>query len=129
MFQSVTIVGSAGADALLRYTPSGTAVASFSVAANRQYKGADGQQVKETVWLKVATFGKLGEICGQYVKKGNTVLVVGRLSADPATGGPKVFQKKDGSWGASYEIIADTVRFLSSHKSQDESKEEDTPEF
>ncbi len=61
-----------------------------------------------------SAWGKTGEICNQYLKKGSKVLVEGRLTADAATGGPRVWTGQDGSTRASFEVNAQTVRFLSS---------------
>jgi single-strand DNA-binding protein len=97
----------------MRYTPSGQAVTSFSVASNRQYTTGNGEQVKETIWFRVTTWGKQAEVCNQYVKKGMKVLVEGRLTPDKVTGGPRIWQKSDGSSGSSFEVNASTVRFLS----------------
>ncbi len=112
MFHTIIIVGNVGRDPEMRYTPSGQAVTSFSVATSRNYNNQAGQQVKETIWFRVTTWGKQAEICSQYVKKGLKVLVEGRLTPDLATGGPKVFTRQDGTTGASYEVSASTVRFL-----------------
>ena len=114
MYQSLTIVGNVGRDPEMRYTPSGQAVTSFSVATNRQYTANSGEAVKETIWFRVTTWGKQAETCNKFVKKGMKVLVEGRITGDPATGGPKVFKKQDGSFGSSFEVSANTVRFLSS---------------
>jgi single-strand DNA-binding protein len=114
MFHTIIIVGNVGKDPEMRYTPSGQAVTSFSVATNRQYTTGGGEQVKETVWFRVTTWGKQAEICNQYLKKGSKVLIEGRLTPDKATGGPRIWNKQDGSTGASFEVTAGTVRFLSS---------------
>ncbi len=114
MYHNLIIVGNLGRDPEMRYTPSGQPVTSFSVATNRQYTNNNGQQVKETIWFRVTAWGKQAEVCDQYLKKGSKVLVEGRLVADPNTGGPKTYQKQDGSAGASFEVTASTVRFLSS---------------
>jgi len=114
MYQSITIVGNLGRDPEMRFAPSGQAVTNMSVAVNRKYTGSDGQQVKETVWFRVSAWGKSAEACNTYLQKGSLVLVNGRLTADPATGGPKVFTKQDGTSSASFEISANTVQFLSS---------------
>ena len=114
MYQSITIVGNVGKEPEMRYTPSGQAVTSFSVATNRQYTANNGEKVKETTWFRVSAWGKQAEICNQYVHKGSKVLVEGRLTVDPATGGPRIWSKQDGTAGASFEITANTVRFLSS---------------
>jgi single-strand DNA-binding protein len=114
MYQSLTIAGNVGKDPEMRYTPSGQAVTSFTVATNRQYTGSNGEQVKETIWFRVSAWGKMAETCNQYVKKGMKVLVEGRLTADKNTGGPRIWTRQDGTAGASFEVTANTVRFLSS---------------
>ncbi len=114
MFHQIIIVGNVGRDAEMRYTPSGQAITSFSVATSREYKDASGESVKETIWFRVSTWGKTAEICNQYVKKGSKVLVEGRLTPDKSTGGPRVWTKQDGTAQASFEVTANTVRFLSS---------------
>ena len=112
MYHTLIIVGNVGKDPEMRYTPSGQAVTSFSVGTNRQYTTSNGEQVKETIWFRVTTWGKQAEICNQYIKKGMKVLVDGRLTPDKATGGPRVWTKQDGSSGSSFEVTASTVRFL-----------------
>lgn len=114
MYHTIIIVGNVGRDPEMRYTPSGQAVTSFSVATNREYTTGNGEKVKETIWFRITTWGKQAEVCNQYVKKGMKVLVDGRLTPDKATGGPRVWQKNDGSPAASFEVTAGTVRFLSS---------------
>ncbi len=114
MFHTIIIVGNLGRDPEMRYTPSGQAVTSFSVASSRQYNNQQGQQVKETIWFRISAWGKQAEICSQYLKKGSKVLVEGRLTPDLASGGPKTFTRQDGTPGASYDVMAQTVRFLSS---------------
>ena len=113
MYHTIIIVGNVGKDPEMRYTPSGQAVTSFSVATNRQYTSGNGEQVKETIWFRVSTWGKTAEICNQYVKKCSKVLVEGRLTPDKTTGGPRIWSKQDGTAGASFEVTASTVRFLS----------------
>jgi single-strand DNA-binding protein len=114
MYHTVIIVGNVGKDPEMRYTPSGQAVTSFSVATNRQYTASSGEQVKETIWFRISAWGKQAEICNQYLRKGSKVLIEGRLTPDKATGGPRIWTKQDGSAGASFEVTASTVRFLSS---------------
>lgn len=113
MFHTIILAGNLGRDPEMRYTPSGQAVTNFSVATNRQYTDSNGQQVKETIWFRVATWGKLAEICNQYLKQGSKVLVEGRLNPDLNTGGPRIFTRQDGTSGSNFEITAQTVRFLS----------------
>lgn len=113
MFHTIIIVGNLGRDPEMRYTPSGQAVTSFSVASSRQYTSNNGQVVKETIWFRVSAWGKQAEICNQYLKKGSKVLVEGRLTPDPNSGGPRIWNRQDGTPAASYEISSSTVRFLS----------------
>ena len=119
MYHTIIIVGNLGRDPEMRYTPSGQAVTNFSVATNRNYTGSDGQPVKETMWFRISTWGKQAETCNQYLKKGSKVLVEGRLVPDKDTGGPRIWNKQDGSPAASFEITAVTVRFLSSRGDDD----------
>ncbi len=114
MYQQIIIVGNLGKDPEMRYTPSGTPVTSMNIASNRKYTGSDGQVVKETTWFRVSVFGKSAETCAQYLKKGSAVLVEGRLTPDKNSGGPRTYQRQDGTTGATYEVFANTVRFLSS---------------
>jgi len=114
MYQHLTIVGNLGKDAEMRYTPSGTPVTSFSMATNRVYKGADGQQVKEATWFRVSIFGKTAENLTQYLTKGKMVLVEGHLTPDKKTGGPRMWQKQDGTWGASFDVFASNIKLMPS---------------
>jgi len=114
MFQTIIIIGNLGRDPEMRYIPSGQAVTSFSVATNRSYTNSSGQPVKETTWFRVSAWGKQAETCNNFLRKGSKVLVEGRLTPDPATGGPRIWNKQDGSPATSYEITATTVRFLTS---------------
>jgi single-strand DNA-binding protein len=113
MYHTIIIVGNLGRDPEMRYTPSGQAVTNFSIATNRQYTGSNGESIKETIWFRVSAWGKQAEVCNQYLKKGSKVLVEGRLMPDPATGGPRIWNKQDGTPSASFEVTASTIRFLS----------------
>jgi len=113
-FHTTILVGNLGRDPEMRYTPSGQAVTSFSVAVSEAYTSANGEKVKKTIWFRISAWGKQAETCNQFLKKGSKVLVEGRISADPNTGGPKIWTKQDGTVGTSFEITATTVRFLSS---------------
>lgn len=113
MYHTIIIVGNLGRDPEMRFTPGGQQVTNFSVATSRKYTASDGTQVNETIWFRVTTWGKLAETCNNYLKKGRKVLVEGRLNPDPNTGGPRIWEGKDGP-RASYEVTAGTVRFLSS---------------
>ncbi len=120
MFHTIIIVGNLGRDPEMRYTPSGQAVTSFNLATNRSYTNNNGQQVKETVWFRVSAWGKLAETCNNYLKKGSKVLVEGRLQADPNSGGPRTYSRQDGTTGSSFEVVASTIRFLSTRTGDDD---------
>ena len=119
MFHTIIIVGNLGGDPEMRYTPSGQTVTSFSVATNRRYTASNGEAVKETIWFRVSVWGKLAETCNTYLKKGSKALLEGRLNPDKETGGPRTFTRQDGTLGASYEVTAFTVRFLSARGAEE----------
>jgi single-strand DNA-binding protein len=75
----VMIIGQLGRDPEMRYTPSGRPVTSFSVASSRSWVTSDGNRREETEWFNVVTWGGLAEICKQYLRKGLTVYIEGRL--------------------------------------------------
>ena len=120
MYQKLIVAGHLGKDPEMRYAPNGDAVTNLNVATNREYNDKAGQLVKETTWFRVSVWGKQAEACNQYLKKGSSVIVEGRLQGDKTTGGPRIFQRQDGTSGASFEMRADSVRFLSSGQRDDE---------
>ncbi|MPZ14370.1 MAG: single-stranded DNA-binding protein [Chloroflexi bacterium] len=75
------IIGNLGGDPEMRYTPSGRAFTSFNVACNRTYTTADAERREETEWFRVTAWGRLGEVCNQYLNKGRRVYIEGRLSS------------------------------------------------
>jgi single-strand DNA-binding protein len=109
MYQKIIIAGNLGRDPEMRYTPDGKAVTSFSVATSRRYKDKN-----ETTWFRCTVWGNQAETASQYLHQGSKVLVEGRLTPDQTSGSPRVFQRKDGTYGASYEVTVDSFRFLSS---------------
>ena len=113
MYQSITVIGRLGRDPEMKYMPSGDPVTSFSIATDRAWNDKGGQKQKETTWFRVSVFGKQAEIANQYLSKGKMVLIEGRLQTDAKSGGPRVYTKQDGTTGANFDIVANTVRFLS----------------
>lgn len=111
-FHTIIIVGNLGRDPEMRYTPNGNAVTSMNVASNRSYNDSSGQRVKVTTWFRVSVWGKQAESVNNYLQKGSMVLIEGELQPDRETGGPRTYTRNDGSTGASYEVNARTVRFL-----------------
>ena len=105
-FSKAIITGNLTRDPELRTTPSGSSVCSFSVAVNRVYRDASGEQKEDVSFLDCSAWGKLGEMISQYAKKGSAVLVSGRLdqrSWDDKTTGQK---------RSRVEIIAEDFNFL-----------------
>jgi single-strand DNA-binding protein len=125
MFQQLTIVGYLGNDPVMRFTPSGQAVTSFSVATSRSYTNNQGEKIDETTWFRVSVWGAQAESCNQYLSKGRPVLVIGRLRPDPQSGGPRIFTRNDGSTGASFEVNALNVRFLPGNRGESGAYETD----
>jgi single-strand DNA-binding protein len=124
MYQKLVLVGNLGNDPVSRFTDSGTQVCNFSVATNRKYTdSATQKRVSETTWFHVTVWGELAQSCANYLKKGSQVLVEGRLSPDK-TGNPKTFSRQDGSVGATFEVTADTVRFMDKAGNSDSAQED-----
>ena len=106
MYQQITLVGNLGRDPEMRYTPSGVPVTNFSVATSRTWTGPDGQRHEKTVWFKVTAWRRLAETCGEYLTKGQRVLVVGEVEE------PNTWTDREGNTRASLDVTAQTVRFL-----------------
>ncbi len=116
MYHKVMLIGNLGRDPEMRYTPQGTPVTTFTVATNRVYTNAAGEQMQETVWFRVSAWGRLAETCNQYLRRGMRVYIEGRLVPDPNTGSPRMFTRQDGTVGTSFELRAQVVKFLSSRQ-------------
>jgi single-strand DNA-binding protein len=102
----VIIIGRLGNDPEVRYTPSGAAVTKFSVATSEEWKDKNSGEKKErTEWHRITAWGKLGEICGEYLAKGRQVYVEGRLQTSS-------YDDKEGVKRYSTEIVASDVQFL-----------------
>ena len=104
MFNKIILIGNLTKDPELRYTPQGTAVASFRIAVNSKIK-QHGELKDETLFIGVVVFGKQAESAGQYLSKGRSVLVEGRLQERS--------WEKDGQKHSRMEVVASSVRFLS----------------
>lgn len=99
------IVGTLGADPESRYTPNGTAIASFRVATNEEWNDKQtGEKKSRAEWHRIEAFGKLAEICGEYLKKGSQVYIEGKLRTDE--------YEKDGVKRYSTKIIANEMQML-----------------
>jgi len=101
----IILIGNVGSDPEMRYTPSGKAVTSFSMATNRKYTTSAGESREETEWFRVSVWGKQGESCNQFLSKGRQVYVEGRLHS-------RSWEGQDGQARFSLEVSADRVLFL-----------------
>ncbi len=110
MYQKLILIGRLGRDPEMRYTPDGTPVTTISVATDRKWTDASGQQQQKTTWFKVTAWRKLAENCNQYLTKGRLVLVEGELSES------KPYQGRDGEWRANLDVRAWDVEFLGSRE-------------
>lgn len=119
MYHKITIIGNLGRDPEMRYTPDGTPVTTFSVATNRRWTNPDGSQGEETIWFRVTAWRRLAETAADYLRKGRQVYIEGRLQPDKNTGGPRVYQRQDGTSGASYEVVADLIKFIGARPESD----------
>ncbi|MCL2816957.1 MAG: single-stranded DNA-binding protein [Clostridiales bacterium] len=104
MLNRIILIGRLTKDPELRYTPSGAAVASFSLAVDRNFKSASGE--RETDFINIVAWRQLGEHCSKYLSKGKLAAVEGRLQI-------RSYEAKDGQKRQAAEVVADDVRFLS----------------
>lgn len=110
MVNKVIIVGRLGRDPEVRYTQDGRAVANFNVATSEQWKDRDsGEKKEKTEWHRVVAFGRLGEICGEYLAKGRLVYVEGKLQTRS--------WEKDGVTRYTTEIVASNMQILEAKSS------------
>ncbi len=103
-FNKVILMGNLTRDPEVRFTPSGTPVANFRIAVNHRFK--QGGETKDDVcYIDIVVFGKQAELCGQYLNKGNGVIVDGRLQE-------RRWETAEGQKRSKYEVVAQQVRFL-----------------
>jgi single-strand DNA-binding protein len=105
----VILVGNLGRDPEIRYLPSGDPVANITIATSSKYKSKTGEMVEETEWHRVTFFGKLAEIVSQYLKKGRSVYVEGRIKT-------RKYTDKDGVEKYATDIIANEMQMLGSRE-------------
>ena len=105
----VILIGNLGRDPETRYMPDGGAITNISIATTETWKDKAGEKQEKTEWHRVAFFGKLAEIAGEYLKKGSQVYVEGRLQT-------RKWQDKDGADKYTTEIVADRMQMLGSRQ-------------
>lgn len=101
----VILIGNAGRDPELRRTPSGDAVLNLSIATSRQWKNKAGEKQEETEWHNLSFFGRLAEIAGEYLRKGDPVYVEGRLRT-------RKWQDKDGQDRYTTEVVVEQMQLM-----------------
>ncbi|MFA5324006.1 MAG: single-stranded DNA-binding protein [Smithella sp.] len=107
MVNKVILIGRLGKDPEVRYTPDGTMVTSFTLATSEKYKDKNGEKTERTEWHNVTSFGKLAEICGNYLVKGKLVFVEGRIQT-------RSWEDKEGVKRFRTDIIASNMQMLDS---------------
>ncbi|HEU0265355.1 MAG TPA: single-stranded DNA-binding protein [Geobacterales bacterium] len=101
----VMLIGNLGRDPEVRYTASGTAVASFSIATSERFKSKSGDWEERTEWHNITLWGRLAEIAGEYLAKGRTVYIEGRLQT-------RKWQDKEGKDRYTTEIVGEKMQML-----------------
>lgn len=110
-YNSTTFIGNVTKDPEMKMTPKGTAIASFGIAVNEKRKDASGNSVDDTLFLTCEAYGKLAEIIGNYVKKGNPIFVSGRLKIDK--------WEKDGQRHERVKIVVGDMQLLGGGKREE----------
>ncbi len=103
----VILIGNVGADPELRYTPSGAGVTNFNIATNESWTDKSGQRQENTEWHRIVVWGRLAEICNQYLRKGSKVYIEGRLQT-------RNWEGQDGQKRYTTEIVARDMQMLDS---------------
>ena len=101
----VQIIGNLGADPEMRFTANGRAVTTLRVAVNRSYTTQDGERREETEWVRVVAWARLAEQASQYLAKGRSIYVEGRLST-------REWEDKEGQRRFTTEVVAQDIQFL-----------------
>ncbi|MFO7942712.1 MAG: single-stranded DNA-binding protein [Anaerolineales bacterium] len=117
----VMIIGNLGREPEMRYTPSGKPLTKFRVATNRRWTTPDGEEQTETEWFNVVTWGKLAEICNQYLTKGERVYIEGRLHT-------RHWTDEDGNHQSATEVVAQEMIMLGSPSQTDDQETENIRE-
>jgi len=105
MYNKVILQGNLTRDVEIRYTPSGTAVGNTGIAVNRRFKAANGEQREETLFIDLTLFGRTAEIAHQYLRKGRSVLVDGRLTLEQWTA-------QDGTKRSKHSVTVENLQML-----------------
>ena len=115
----IILVGNLGRDPETKYLPSGDAVCNFSIATSETWKDKAGEKQEATEWHRISAFGKLAEICGQFLKKGSTVYIEGSIKTRT--------YEKDGEKRSATEIRADRMQMLGGKAAPSDAEETPAP--
>lgn len=123
----VLLLGNLGRDPEVRYTASGRAMATFSIATSFRWRDQDGNDQERTEWHRIVAWGRLGEVCGEYLSKGKQVFVEGRLQS-------RDWEDQDGNKRTTVEIIASDVIMLggsgdSQNRDRDRDRDRDRHDY
>ncbi len=105
MINKAILIGNLGADPEIRYTQSGTQVATFNIATTERWKGQDGQMQESTEWHRIVAWARLAEICGEYLNKGSRVYIEGKIQT-------RKWQDQNGNDRYTTEIVAREMKML-----------------
>jgi single-strand DNA-binding protein len=105
------LIGNLGKDPEIRYTPSGQAVASFSIATTRKWKDKEGQSQEQTDWHNIVVWGRMAETAKEYLAKGRSVYIEGRIQN-------RSYEDKEGNKRYISEVVATTMQFLGGRPDQ-----------
>ena len=108
----IILVGNLGADPEVTYTPKGQAIAKFSLATSRKWKDDTGQRQEKTEWHRIVVWGKLAEVCGEFLAKGRQAYIEGRIEY-------RTWDDKEGNKRYMAEVVAQDVQFVGGRKDAD----------
>lgn len=121
MVNKATLIGRLGKDPEVRYTPDGTMVSNFNLATDESYKDKTGKKVTKTEWHRIVVFGKLAEICANYLVKGKMVFIEGKIQT-------RQWEDKEGVKRSTTEIVANDMKMLDT-KGKDKPESEHDADF
>ena len=114
------LIGNLGRDPEVRYTPSGVAVANFSIATSETWTNKDGEKETRTEWHRIVAFGRLGEICGEYLSKGRQIYIEGRIQT-------RDWEDREGIKRYTTEIVANQMLMLGTRDQAESARSGDAP--
>lgn len=117
MLNQINLIGRLSQEPELRFTPNGRPVTSFDIACNYTYTNSEGTKVKVVDWFQIVAWGKLAEQCNQYLAKGQTVFISGKITLHQ-------WDKQDGTKGSKLQVTAGKAVFLSKSNGSQEPSEE-----